>query len=48
MVHYTMNAFLRKTYTAPGGNRVFRYARFSELKKSITINDFNKTVQERE
>lgn len=34
--------------TAPGGNRVFRYARFSELLKSININDFNKTNQEKE
>lgn len=32
--------------TAIGGNRVFRYARFSELMNSSTINDFNKTKQE--
>jgi hypothetical protein len=31
---------------AVGGNRVFRYAKFSELKSSLTINDFNKTGQE--
>ncbi len=29
-----------------GGNRVFRYAKISELISSRTINDFNKTVQE--
>lgn len=34
--------------TAVGGNRVFRYAKFSELRRSRTINDFNKTVQEAE
>ena len=32
--------------TAVGGNRVFRYAKFSELRSSLTINDFNKTAQE--
>ena len=32
--------------TAVGGNRVFRYAKFSELRSSLTINDFNKTTQE--
>jgi hypothetical protein len=31
---------------AVGGNRVFRYAKFSELRSSLTINDFNKTAQE--
>ncbi len=41
----------RKTLTkkiepAVGGNRVFRYAKFSELRNSLTINDFNKTAQE--
>jgi hypothetical protein len=34
--------------TATGGNRIFRYARFSELRNSTTINDFNKTIQEKE
>jgi hypothetical protein len=29
-----------------GGNRVFRYAKLSELRSSLTINDFNKTAQE--
>jgi hypothetical protein len=33
---------------AAGGNRVFRYAKFSELRSSRTINDFNKTTQEAE
>jgi hypothetical protein len=32
--------------SAVGGNRVFRYAKFSELKSSKTISDFNKTDQE--
>lgn len=32
--------------TAVGGNRVFRYAKFSELRSSMTINDFNKATQE--
>jgi hypothetical protein len=32
--------------TAVGGNRVFRYAKISELRTSLTINDFNKTAQE--
>ncbi len=41
--------FLSKTIeTSAGGNRIFRYARFSELRKSNTINDFNKTPQEKE
>lgn len=31
-----------------GGNRIFRYAKLSELKSSRTINDFNKTEQESE
>lgn len=39
-------SLLNKIESAVGGNRVFRYAKFSELKKSKTINDFNKTVQE--
>jgi hypothetical protein len=34
--------------TAAGGNRIFRYARFSELKKSTTISDFNNALQEKE
>jgi len=29
-----------------GGNRVFRYAKLSELRSSLTINDFNKAAQE--
>jgi len=29
-----------------GGNRVFRYAKLSELRSSKTIKDFNKTIQE--
>ena len=36
----------KKIEPAVGGNRVFRYAKFSELRNSHTINDFNKTVQE--
>ena len=32
--------------TAAGGNRVFRYAKLSELKSCRTIQDFNKTIQE--
>ncbi|MBK8785317.1 MAG: DUF2357 domain-containing protein [Chitinophagaceae bacterium] len=32
--------------TAAGGNRVFRYAKFSELQISKSINEFNKTAQE--
>ena len=36
----------RRIETASSGNRTFRYARFSELKSSRTINDFNKTKQE--
>jgi hypothetical protein len=36
----------KKIETAVGGNRVFRYAKFSELRNSQTINDFNKTAQE--
>jgi hypothetical protein len=36
----------RKIETAVGGNHVFRYARFSELMSSRSINDFNKTLQE--
>lgn len=31
---------------AVGGNRVFRYAKMSELRSSQTINDFNKVRQE--
>ncbi|WP_300570880.1 DUF2357 domain-containing protein, partial [Flavobacterium sp.] len=31
-----------------GGNRVFRYAKISELIHSKTINDLNKTIQEEE
>lgn len=39
---------LKKTIeTAVGGNRIFRYARLSELMSSNTINDFNKTTQEK-
>jgi hypothetical protein len=34
--------------TAVGGNRLFRYAKFSELLSSKSINDFNKTPQEME
>jgi predicted component of viral defense system (DUF524 family) len=37
----------KKIDIAVGGNRVFRYARLSELFNSNTINDFNKTTQER-
>ena len=36
----------RKVESAIGGNRIFRYARLSELMNSTTINDFNKTIQE--
>jgi len=32
--------------SAVGGNRVFRYAKLSELRSSKTINDFNKSNQE--
>lgn len=35
-----------KIESAIGGNRIFRYARLSELMNSKTINDFNKTNQE--
>jgi len=35
-----------KIDTLGGGNRVFRYARFSELRSSKTIADFNKVSQE--
>ncbi len=35
-----------KIEAAVGGNRIFRYAMFSELRSSKTINDFNKTPQE--
>lgn len=35
-----------KIETSVGGNRVFRYAKLSELRSSLSINDFNKTVQE--
>jgi len=38
----------KKIDAAAGGNRVFRYAKFSELSSSRTINDFNKTLQETE
>ncbi len=38
----------KKIEVAVGGNRVFRYAKFSELRSSRTINDFNKTRQEDE
>lgn len=34
--------------TAIGGNRVFRYAKMSELRSCKTINDFKKTSQENE
>jgi hypothetical protein len=34
--------------SAVGGNRVFRYARLSELRSASTINDFNKCLQEAE
>lgn len=36
----------KRIETSVGGNRVFRYARLSELFKSASINDFNKTQQE--
>lgn len=36
-----------KIASAIGGNRIFRYARLSELMSSKSINDFNKTAQER-
>jgi hypothetical protein len=36
----------KKIEPAVGGNRIFRYAKLSELKSSMTINDFNKTTQE--
>ncbi|MES2650069.1 MAG: DUF2357 domain-containing protein [Bacteroidota bacterium] len=36
----------KRIESAVGGNRIFRYAKFSELRSSITINDFNKTPQE--
>lgn len=36
----------KKIESAVGGNRVFRYAKLSELFKSSTINDFNKAQQE--
>lgn len=39
-------SLIKRIETAVGGNRIFRYARLSELSKSITINDFNKTQQE--
>ena len=35
-----------KIESAIGGNRIFRYARLSELMSSKSINDFNKTAQE--
>jgi hypothetical protein len=38
----------RKIESTAGGNRVFRYAKISELRNSRTINDFNKTLQEEE
>lgn len=38
----------RKIESAVGGNRVFRYARFSELRVSNSINNFNKIGQEDE
>ena len=34
--------------SAVGGNRVFRYAKLSELKSCLSINDFNKTIQEKD
>lgn len=36
----------RKVETAVGGNRVFRYARLSELSRCKTINEFNKAATE--
>jgi len=36
----------KKIESAIGGNRIFRYARLSELMDSQTINDFNRTEQE--
>ena len=37
-----------KINSAVGGNRVFRYAKLSELRNSVSINDFNKIPQELE
>lgn len=39
---------IRKIETATGGNRLFRYARLSELKKVTFLNEFNKVKQEDE
>lgn len=36
----------KRIESAAGGNRIFRYAKLSELSNSKTINDFNKVVQE--
>jgi hypothetical protein len=36
----------KRIETAVGGNRIFRYAKISDLRKSRTINDFNHIVQE--
>lgn len=38
----------KKIESAVGGNRIFRYARLSELFKCSSINDFNKIQQESE
>jgi hypothetical protein len=36
----------KRIESSVGGNRIFRYAKFSELRSCTTINDFNKTPQE--
>ena len=38
------NNLSRTIVSAPGGNRIFRYARLSELFSSNSINDFNKIL----